>query len=282
MLYRPSELRALLDSLGVFPKKGLSQNFLIDGNILDKIALLAELQPGDLVVEIGPGPGALTEKLLACGCHVLAIEKDPVFAHRLQEKEDPLLEAWCEDVLDFPLELELRKRLLDGKKAKVVANIPYHLTTPILQKIMKLPDLVECAVLMVQEEVARRCTAACSTKDFSSFTLFLHYYSKPRYGFYVSPKCFYPVPKVGSAIIRLDIGKRYEVSDEEQFFVVTRTAFGQRRKMMTSSLKELYPLDRIQRALEAIGKPITTRPEAISIEEWIVFFNTLENQSKNQ
>ncbi|MBS0655823.1 MAG: ribosomal RNA small subunit methyltransferase A [Verrucomicrobia bacterium] len=271
MLYRPTELRALLDSLGVAPKKGLSQNFLIDGNILNKIAHLASLKPGDLVVEIGPGPGALTEKLLSCGCHVLAIEKDTTFARLAKEKEHPSLEVWCEDVLDFSFEEELSKRLRDGSKAKVVANIPYHLTTPILARLMKLSHLIECAVLMVQEEVARRCTG----KDFSSFTIFLHYYSRPQYGFYVAPTCFYPAPKVGSSVIRLDLGKRYHVLDEEQFFVATRTAFCHRRKMLTSSLKELYPVAKIQGALESIGKSPLSRPEALSVEEWIAFFNTL-------
>lgn len=279
-LYRPSELRALLDFLGVAPKKGLSQNFLIDGNILSKIARLADLQPGDLVIEIGPGPGALTEKLLECGCHVLAIEKDTVFARHLQSKQHPQLEVWCEDVLEFPFESELVKRV-GNKKAKVVANIPYHLTTPILEKLMSLPHLIECAVLMVQEEVARRCTALSSTKDFSSFTVFLHYYSQPKYGFFVAPTCFYPVPKVGSAIIRLDLGKRYEVANEQQFFVATRTSFCHRRKMLTSSLKELYPVEKIQRALEAVKKPITARPENLSVEEWITFFNEVFKSSCN-
>lgn len=268
-MYRPSELHGLLNTLGVRPKKGLSQNFLIDGNILDKIVQLAEVQAGDIVLEIGPGPGALTEKLLQAGCKVIAVEKDATFAQVLEEKGDPQLTVYCEDILKFSFEEKITSR------AKVVANLPYHLTTPIIQKLVRMPERIERAVLMVQEEMARRCIAPCGTKEFSSFTLFLQYYTKVRYGFFVSPTCFYPVPKVGSAVIRLDLAKRYEVQDEEKFFTTTRTAFSQRRKMLTSSLKELYPLDQIRQALLRMQKPETIRPEALSIEEWVEFTNYL-------
>jgi 16S rRNA (adenine1518-N6/adenine1519-N6)-dimethyltransferase len=127
-LYKRSELLQFLDSIGAKPNSRLSQNFLIDTTVLDKIVSLAEVAPGDLVFEIGPGPGVLTEKLLAMGCEVIAIEKDPVFAKALTRFHSDRLHVVCADALDFNFK--------GRRKAKVVANLPYHLTTPIIEKLV--------------------------------------------------------------------------------------------------------------------------------------------------
>ena len=275
-LFRPSELRAYLETLGVRPKKSLSQNFLIDGNILKKIAKLADLQSGDLVIEIGPGPGVLTELLLEKGCSVIAIEKDRVFAKSLvalKEKGLPL-EVHSADIMDFDLEGAIRAKGFK-EKAKVVANIPYHLTTPIIQKIFALSRFIQSATLMVQDEMAKRCIAAPGSKDYSSFSIFLQYYSNPHYGFFVPSGCFYPSPKVGSAVIFLDLVKKYQVSDEEKFFQMTRTAFGQRRKMLKSSLKDIFEGEKIEKALGTLGLSIKCRPEELSLEAWVRFFENI-------
>ncbi|MBS0633960.1 MAG: ribosomal RNA small subunit methyltransferase A [Verrucomicrobia bacterium] len=258
--FRPSELQGYLRSLGVKPAKGLSQNFLIDGNILDKIVALAEVTKDDTVVEIGPGPGALTERLLETGCKVIAVELDSVFANALTCH--PQLTVHNADALKFDFSAL--------GKVKVVANLPYAITTELLQKIIPLDNLVS-ATVMVQDEVARRLCFDCSAKDYVAFTLFLHYYCKPKYGFSVSPSCFYPAPRVTSAVMRLDKEKRFPVADEKQFFALVYEAFSHKRKMIKASLKE-YP---IEKALIAIGKAPTSRPEDLSVQEWVGVANLL-------
>src|SRR5581483_3139971 len=234
-LFRPSELLQFLESHGLRPKKRLSQNFLIDGNILKKIGELAELQKDDVVVEIGPGPGVLTEHLVQKGCRVIAIEKDSVFAKALSRFP---VEVYDADFLKFPLQDVLQKKLKKGEKAKVVSNIPYHLTSPIMEKIIEAKEFISSAILMVQEEVAKRCVAKAGSKDFSSFSVFLQFYSEVHYGFFVKRGCFFPPPRVDSAVIRLDLKKRYIVSSEKDFFQMVHAAFQKRRKQLTSSLRD--------------------------------------------
>ena len=277
-IYRPTELRQFLESLGISPKKGLSQNFLIDGNILRKIGSYA--QPGDLVVEIGPGPGSLTEVLLERGAEVIAIEKDPILAQALErlKGEGRNLTVFCEDIMQFPLHETLSERLPAGKKGKVIANLPYHLTTPILVKLVKEEKILSDLVLMVQEEVARRFSAAPGTGDYSSFTLFLNYYARVKYAFGVSRNCFYPPPKVDSAVVHLQPHKPPQVADEELLFKLTRTSFEHRRKMMRGSLREFFSPETIMAALEQLGKNPESRPEQLSLDDFIALVAILKNQ----
>ncbi len=273
--FRPSELQEYLRSIGARPAKGMSQNFLIDGNILNKIVALADVKEDDLVVEIGPGPGALTERLLETGCHVFAIEKDPVFARALATLDHPRLTVVTADVLAF----EMSSKTF-GRKAKVVANLPYNITTPILHKLLPLQDLFSSATVMVQEEVARRLCFDCAIKDYVAFTLFLHYYSKPRYGFMVSPHCFFPAPRVHSAVIRLDLEKRFSVSDEVHFFELVNASFAQRRKMIKATLKPWIDSATVENALITIHKAPTARPEELSLQEWVRLFSVLRDLAK--
>lgn len=272
--FRPSELRQYLHAIGAMPKKGLSQNFLIDGNILKKIVALSGVQAGDYVLEIGPGPGALTELLLETGCHVIAIEKDEVFAKALIDGQYPYLQVICSDVLAISF-AELLAKL--PTKVKVVANLPYHLTTPIVYKILKASDYVESATLMVQEEVARRFVTPATSKDYGAVNVVLNYYGTTRYGFPVSNKSFYPVPRVRSAVIHLLLKKQGAVSNEERFFAMVEKAFSMRRKTLASSLRELYSPEAISTALQKQGKLLTVRPEELSLQDWIGFFTNLLN-----
>lgn len=276
-LYRPSELRSFLHQLGISPKRQLSQNFLIDGNVLKKIAALAELKPGDFVLEIGPGPGVLTEHLLENGCTVVAVEKDDLFAEKLIRLQTvpETLQVVHGDILEFPMEEHLKKWLPDGVKAKVVANIPYHLTAPIIEKIVHAPSVISTATLMVQDEVARRMVATAKTEDFSSFSLFLQYHSDVQYGFLVPPNCFYPPPRVNSAVVRFDLKKRFQVAQEAEFLALIRLVFNQRRKMIRSTLKKLYNEELIEKALHAVGESPLARPEELSIEKWVQFFHDI-------
>ncbi len=268
------ELRAFLAGLGIRPKKGLSQNFLVDGNILRKIVEISRLSPGEVVLEIGPGPGALTQLLLERDLTLIAVEKDRELAAALK-RLDPngeKLEIFNDDILEFPIEKILQARLLESQKAKVVANLPYHLTTPILERLVKLPGLFSTLTVMVQEEVARRFVAEPGSSDYSSFTLFLNYYTTPQIGFHVSRNCFYPAPKVDSAVVLLELKTPPKVSSEEKFFKLTRTAFGHRRKMMRSSLRELYPPEAVTEALKKLRLNPLARPEELSLNQFIQLF----------
>ncbi len=197
-IYKPSELRLFLKQLGISPKKGLSQNFLIDGNIIRKIVDVSEVTPEDTILEIGPGPGSLTQALLETGGTVLAVEKDSVLARALERlvPDSPQLKVFCHDIMTFPLQQELSKVMQNGKKAKVIANLPYHLTTPIIAQLIPMRDLFSSLTIMVQDEVARRFTALPGTSDYSSFTIFLRFYTTPSYAFTVSRNCFFPAPRV--------------------------------------------------------------------------------------
>lgn len=268
-VFRPSELRELLESLGVSPKKGLSQNFLIDGNILKKIVELAEVKPGDQVLEIGPGPGALTESLLEKGAHVIAVEKDTVWAESLKRLKEDRLQIFNEDILEFAFDKHLKKG------TKVVANLPYHITTPIITKLVEKRDLIDTITVMVQDEVGRRMVGKPKTDDYSSLSLFLSYYTEAAYGFKVKRGSFYPPPKVDSAVVHLRLKEPPYVSNEERFFKMVREAFNHRRKMLRSSLSELYPKDFIESSLT---NP-QARPEELGLEEFILLFESVEKKS---
>jgi 16S rRNA (adenine1518-N6/adenine1519-N6)-dimethyltransferase len=269
-IYKPSELRLFLHELGIFPKRGLSQNFLIDGNVIRKILATAQVEPGDWILEIGPGPGSLTQALLDAGVHVIAVEKDAILAQALNrlQTSDNRLEVFCADILKFPIEDTFKARL-KGKRAKVIANLPYHITTPILAKLVPLHDVFSSIIVMVQEEVARRFVALPGTKEYGSFTVFLKFYTNPSYVFSVSPRCFYPEPKVYSAVVKLDLKESFPLENSESFFNLTRTAFEHRRKMLRASLKDLFDSNRISAALEAIGQNPLARPETLSLEDFL-------------
>jgi 16S rRNA (adenine1518-N6/adenine1519-N6)-dimethyltransferase len=271
-IYKPSELRLFLNQLGIAPKKGLSQNFLIDGNIVRKIVAAANVVPGDIVLEIGPGPGSLTQALLEAGAHVLAVEMDKVLAETLERLQTPekSLHIFCQDILDFSLQENLVPLLKNNKKAKVIANLPYHLTTPILAMLIPHHQLFSSLTVMVQEEVGRRYTANPNTSEYSSFTIFLQFYSNPTYSFTVSRQCFYPVPKVDSAVVTLYLKPPpLDEAAAVNFFRITRTSFEHRRKMLRASLRSLYDPLVVTQALEKIGLNPLARPETLSLEDFL-------------
>lgn len=283
-MYKPTELRDFLQELGISPKKVLSQNFLIDGNIVRKIVKSAAVVPGDLVLEIGPGPGSLTEALLAEGATVVAVERDNVLAGALQRfsGESNNLHIYCEDIMEFPIEKTLKSLLKPGQKAKIIANLPYHLTTAIIGQLIDMHEIIDSMTLMVQDEVARRFTALPHTKEYGSLTVFLNFYAKVHYAFKVSNQCFFPVPKVTSAVVVFKLTPPpEEVSDVVSFFEMTRTAYKQRRKMMRSSLKSLYAAEEIVQALNVMGIPLA-RPEELSLPQFMQLFKLLHSEGHSQ
>ena len=268
----PNELNKYLHSLGAYAKKSLSQNFLIDANIINKIIQSAQISKGDIILEIGPGPGALTEALLEYDITVIAVEKDGIFAKnlaRLNRKNNLII--YEEDFLKFSMDCVSKYNCV-----KVVANLPYHLSTPILQKLLPLNNIISRLVIMIQKEFADRIVAKCSTKEYGSFSVFSNYYSTPHYVCTISNNCFYPKPSVQSAIVTFDLKKPTVVASESGFFTLTRTAFGQRRKMIKSSLKGIYSPEKVIQALEKIHCNPFARPEELSLDNFIDLFNILQ------
>jgi 16S rRNA (adenine1518-N6/adenine1519-N6)-dimethyltransferase len=257
-----SKLIPFLTSLGIAPKKGLSQNFLIDSNVVHKIVQMADVKPGDVVLEIGPGPGALTEVLLQKGASVIALEKDRVLAGALErlQTEDGRLKVFCCDAMEFPWDTL--------RYDKIVANLPYHITTPLLEKCFATcPVPVTC---MIQKEVADRMSAMPGTTTFGSFTLFTQFHTKLTEKFLVSANSFYPKPSVDSTVIHLEPLETPH-AENPQFFTVMRAAFRQRRKCLTTSLKPIFSPKVIQTALEKQNIRIDARPEMLSLDQWIQF-----------
>jgi len=264
-LFKPSELHRFLKTLHIQPQKRLSQNFLIDGNIIKKIVAAANLSTQDCVLEIGPGPGALTEALLASGAEVVAIEKDRLLAqhlqHRFQNRRLYMIEG------DFR-SVDL-KTLLHNRYVKVVANIPYHLAGWILQQLLPRSHEIHTIHLILQKEIADRCVAKVGNKNYSSFSLFTQYYSKATLLYIVPPTCFYPKPKVYSAILQLQLQPTPPVQAPfHKLFTLIRPSFQQKRKMLRVSLKTLAPSSAIEQALISIGSIPTARPQNLTLAKF--------------
>ena len=257
----PTELHQTLRSYQIRPKKRLSQNFLIDSNIAYKI--IATLDPKKRVLEIGPGLGALTRILLEQGFCLTAIEKDRQICSFLRHRFDGL-ELYEEDFLTWDCSH------LDGNDVQIVSNLPYHITTPILEKILLQSDIFSSATLMMQKEVARRIIAKPRTKDYSSLSVFLQSYAHIGSLFTVSPSCFYPRPQVASGVISFQMAPK----PPKGFSHMVRLAFGKRRKTLVNALKEEYDQQRLIPALEQMGFNMSVRAEELNVGEFRSIFET--------
>lgn len=279
----PSVLHAFLNEHGLKAKKQSSQNFLIDGNIIDKIILSAEVCSSDVILEIGPGPGALTQKMLSSGATVFAVEKDRSLAKALErlQTEDRRLHVLEMDFLKLDLDTLFSSCLQRGQKIKVVANLPYHITTPILSSLLPKAALIDTITVMVQKEVAQRFTAEKGTKQYSSYTLYIQHFGQVKYCFTVEPTCFYPKPSVQSAVVKFTLAKREPIDDEESFFRMIRTAFLQRRKMLKSSLKSEFGSHTIEASLKTLGLNPLARPEELSRQEFLHLYKLLRLRSSS-
>lgn len=278
-LYKPSELLEFLNSIGAAPRKGLSQNFLIDGNVVRNILKGSGITEGDLVIEIGPGPGVLTEALLDQKAEVIAIEADSLLAKALKrfKSETNSLEIIEGDALKVPLEPIFNHFQGRKKKIKLISNLPYHITTPILSRFISERDKIDSITVMVQEEVGRRMAAKAGSKDYGSLSIFLQFYAEVTLLFHVSRNSFYPAPLVDSSVVRLNLKEKLPDVDEEGFFHMTRSAFQKRRKSLRNSLKDEFGKENIEKALDALSLPILARPEELSGEEFQKLYALLVN-----
>lgn len=276
-LFRLSEVKEQLQKLDHYPRKALSQNFLIDGNVLKKILNAASIKKGDKALEIGPGLGVLTQALLQAGCSVTAIEKDARLAEHIrsyfnEQKDLRLIEN------DF-LDIDLTSVLSGPETTKVVANIPYKITGLIIKRLIMLPEQISCIVLMVQKEFAERLTATPGEKNYSSFTLMTEIFAKSEVLFTVSASCFYPAPSVDSAVIRLTPKKPELDVDTEFLLTMIHTAFSQRRKKLTSSLKGAFGKENVEKALKACNLSMDTRPQELSLKQFGALGRNLQSTS---
>ena len=258
----------------VFQKK-FGQNFLIDTHVLDKIIAAAEITKDDFVLEIGPGIGTMTQYLTCAARKVVAVEIDkaliPILEDTLSDYDNA--RVINNDVLKVDI-AKLAEEENDGKPIKVVANLPYYITTPIIMGLFENHVPIKSITVMVQKEVADRMQVGPGTKDYGALSLAVQYYAKPYIVANVPPNCFMPRPKVGSAVIRLE---RYEeppvkVKDEKLMFRIIRASFNQRRKTLANGLKNSAELDytkeEVEAAIEALGRGVSIRGEALTLEEF--------------
>lgn len=274
---------AVLQKYNFHFQKKYGQNFLIDTHVLERIISEAGVTKEDFVVEIGPGIGTMTQYLCEAAGAVAAVEIDrnliPILEDTLSEYHN--VEIINEDILKLDLALLAEKRN-GGKPIKVVANLPYYITTPIIMSLFESHVPVESITVMVQKEVADRMQCGPGSKNYGALSLAVQYYAKPQIVANVPPNCFIPRPGVGSAVIRLTRHENppVKVSDEKLLFRLIRASFNQRRKTLVNGLKNSpdfsFTKEQIETMIMAIGQPLTIRGEALTLEQ----FAGLANQFK--
>lgn len=278
--------KEVLAKYGMSAKKKFGQNFLIDSNVLDGIVSAAGVTKDDCVLEIGPGIGSLTQYLAEAAGNVVAVEIDktliPVLADTLSEYDN--VTVINEDVLKVDID-SVVKEYNSGKPIKVVANLPYYITTPIIMKLFESRVPIESITVMVQKEVADRMVMGPGNKDYGSLSLAVGYYAKAKAVMDVPPSSFIPQPGVGSAVVKLI---RYEeppvlVDDEKYMFELIRTAFNQRRKTLSNALSNNPDLSvsrqQVQDALMGMGISETARGETLSLQQFAQLSDILQRSN---
>lgn len=261
-------------------QKRFGQNFLIDTHVLEKIIASANITKDDFVLEIGPGIGTMTQYLAEAAREVAAVEIDntliPILADTLKDWDNVTV------INNDVLKVDLRQLAIEkngGRPIKVVANLPYYITTPIIMGLFENKVPIDSITIMVQKEVADRMQVGPGTKDYGALSLAVQYYAKPQIVANVPPNCFMPRPKVGSAVIRLE---KYEqppvqVKDEKLMFRIIRASFNQRRKTLVNGLKNSQELsftkEEIEKALTVCGLSLNVRGEALTLEQFAELAN---------
>ena len=281
-LGEPQNTIAVLQKYGFVFQKKYGQNFLIDPHVLDKIVAAAGIGPDDFVVEIGPGIGTLTQYLAYAARSVCAVEIDknliPILEDTLSDYDN--VEVINNDVLKVDL-VALAKEKNNGRPIKVVANLPYYITTPIIMGLFENHVPVDSITVMVQKEVADRMQTGPGSKDYGALSLAVQYYAEPYIVANVPPNCFMPRPKVGSAVIRLTRHEKppVEVEDERLLFDIIRASFNQRRKTLANGLNNSdrldIPKEAITEAIQQLGKGPSVRGETLTLEEFAKLSNSL-------
>lgn len=268
-------------------QKKFGQNFLIDTHVLDKIISAAGITKDDFVLEIGPGIGTMTQYLACAAREVVAVEIDknliPILEDTLQDYEN--VSVINDDILKVDI-AALAEEKNQGRPIKVVANLPYYITTPIIMGLFEKNVPLESITVMVQKEVADRMQVGPGTKDYGALSLAVQYYAEPYIVANVPPNCFMPRPSVGSAVIRLTRHKEMpvQVKDEKLMFRLIRASFNQRRKTLANGLKNSPELqfskEEIETAIETLGKGASVRGEALTLEEFAKLANSFTDMQE--
>lgn len=281
----PSATKEIINKYSFAFQKKFGQNFLIDANILENIVGAAEISKEDFVLEIGPGIGTMTQYLCEAAGQVVAVEIDKMLIPILQDtlSEYDNVEIINQDVLKVDIK-SMAEEKNQGKPIKVVANLPYYITTPIIMGLFESKVPIESITIMVQKEVADRMQTGPGSKDYGALSLAVQYYADAKVMLNVSASCFMPRPNVDSAVIQLTRHRKapVDVEDEKLMFQIIRASFNQRRKTLVNGLKNSLELDfskeEILSAIQEIGKPDTIRGEALTLEEFAMLSNQLKKR----
>lgn len=283
-LGNPQNTIAVLQKYNFNFQKKFGQNFLIDTHVLNKIVAAANITEDDLVLEIGPGIGTMTQYLCEHARQVVAVEIDknliPILEDTLSAYDN--VKVIQNDILKVDIN-EIAREENGGRPIKVVANLPYYITTPIIMGLFESHVPIENITVMVQKEVADRMQVGPGTKEYGALSLAVQYYAEPYIVANVPPNCFMPRPKVGSAVIRLTRHKEnpVEVKDEALMFRLIRASFNQRRKTLVNGLTNSPEVqaskEEILAALEQMGVSATVRGETFGLEEFAALANLLAN-----
>ncbi|CAK8053622.1 16S rRNA (adenine(1518)-N(6)/adenine(1519)-N(6))-dimethyltransferase RsmA [Eupransor demetentiae] len=283
----PVRTQAILNQYGLHAKKKFGQNFLTDSRILDEIVAAAEVGPDDVVIEIGPGIGALTEQLAKRAKQVLAFEIDPEMVKVLSETLAPYdnIEVLEKDILEVDLKAILAEKFGAGQAVKIVANLPYYITTPILTKLLEAGLDWENIVVMMQKEVAERLAAQPGSKQYGVLTIMVDYFAKAELAIKVPSSSFNPSPKVDSAVVKLTPTKpEIPVEDPNQLFKLVKGCFAHRRKSLWNNLKQICvrndaDKEKVEQVLAELAINPGIRAERLSLKEMTELYQALAKAS---
>lgn len=271
----PSRTKEIIEQNSFYFKKNFGQNFLIDSNVLEKIAACAQVTKEDCVLEIGPGIGSLTQVLAEHARSVVAVEIDstliPILSQTLEGYDN--IEIRNQDILKTDVDALIQEKN-EGRPIKVVANLPYYITTPIIMDLLEQKHQIESITVMVQKEVAERMQAGPKEKEYGALSIAVQYYCDAHLDLIVQPSCFMPRPKVASAVITLRVlpQRKVEVADETLFFHLVKCAFGQRRKTLLNALHNQGNLgldkETLTKIFVQLGWDVRVRGEALSITDF--------------
>ena len=286
-LGNPKYTIEVLQKYGFVFQKRFGQNFLIDTRVLDRIIEASEITKDDFVLEIGPGIGTMTQYLADAAREVTAVEIDDALIPILQDtlKEWDNVSVIHGDILKTDIR-KIADEKNQGRPIKVVANLPYYITTPIIMGLFESHVPVDSITVMVQKEVADRMQTGPGSKDYGALSLAVQYYAKPEIVANVPPNCFMPRPKVGSAVIRLTRHEEVpvQVDDEKLMFHIIRASFNQRRKTLANGLSNAPQVhlskEEIQECIAELGEPLTIRGEALTLEQFAALSNIIGNRQK--
>ena len=286
-LGNPTNTIAVLNRYGFNFQKKFGQNFLIDPHVLDKIIGAAGVTKEDMVLEIGPGIGTMTQYLAEAAREVVAVEIDnnliPILKETLAEYDN--VTVINEDILKVDIK-KLAEEHNGGRPIKVVANLPYYITTPIIMGLFESNVPIDNITVMVQKEVADRMQVGPGSKDYGALSLAVQYYAEPYIVANVPPNCFIPRPNVGSAVIRLTRHKEMpvQVADPKLMFRLIRASFNQRRKTLQNGLNNApdvsFTKEQIVAAIESLGVPATIRGEALDLQQFAQLANYFTENCK--